>query len=170
MTAKYSLISVTIPKDCGYQLVLQITQEQLSGISFAPVDKNISGLSEPSKVTNALYLKQQFESYFENPYLDWDVPLLWPAATPYQRKVCDFLQTIKPATTISYGEMATQLNSGPRAVGNACRRNPFPIIIPCHRVVAKTGIGGYSGDSDQNQANKLNIKRYLLEHEQSFNQ
>ena len=58
--------------------------------------------------------------------------------------------------------LAKWLKSGPRAVGNACRANPIPIIIPCHRVVAQNHIGGYSGET---QGRKLDIKKWLLQHE-----
>ena len=50
----------------------------------------------------------------------------------------------------------------PRAVGQACRANPCPIVVPCHRVVAVKGLGGFAGDRD---GRKLAIKRWLLRHE-----
>ena len=54
--------------------------------------------------------------------------------------------------------------TGARAVGNACRRNPVPVVIPCHRVVSARGIGGYAGDTG---GNLLRIKSWLLQHEGS---
>ncbi|MDH5360986.1 MAG: MGMT family protein, partial [Gammaproteobacteria bacterium] len=65
-------------------------------------------------------------------------------------------------SVLSYGELAAKLNSSARAVGNACRKNPLPIIVPCHRVVAKSGIGGYSG---QTEGPLIEQKRRLLRHE-----
>jgi methylated-DNA-[protein]-cysteine S-methyltransferase len=63
----------------------------------------------------------------------------------------------------SYGALAQRLQSSPRAVGNACRSNPIPIIVPCHRVVAANGaIGGFAGQRDGPQ---LALKRWLLAHE-----
>ena len=59
----------------------------------------------------------------------------------------------------TYGELAKQLNSSARAVGNACRRNPIPIIIPCHRVVAKKGIGGFAGHTE---GATIELKQWLL--------
>ncbi|MDE0718540.1 MAG: methylated-DNA--[protein]-cysteine S-methyltransferase, partial [Rhodospirillaceae bacterium] len=59
--------------------------------------------------------------------------------------------------TRTYGEIARWLRSAPRAVGGACGRNPIPIIIPCHRVVASDGLGGYSGDGG------TDTKTWLLE-------
>ena len=55
------------------------------------------------------------------------------------------MQDIPYGETRSYGELAAAIGSAPRAVGGACGRNPIPIVIPCHRVLGKTGLGGYSG-------------------------
>ncbi len=63
---------------------------------------------------------------------------------------------------MTYGGLATKLGSGARAVGNACRQNPISIIIPCHRVVAANGLGGYAGHT---QGKVLDRKRWLLTHE-----
>ncbi len=79
--------------------------------------------------------------------------------TPFQLRVLDQLQQIPYGETRSYGDLAKILKTSPRAVGNACRNNPLPIIIPCHRVVAANGIGGYDGAT---QGETLDIKYYLL--------
>lgn len=79
--------------------------------------------------------------------------------TPFQLSVLDQLQKIPYGETRTYGEIAKILKTSPRAVGNACRNNPIPVIIPCHRVVAANGIGGYSGAT---QGRKLDIKYRLL--------
>ena len=65
-------------------------------------------------------------------------------------------------TTRTYRDLAEQLGSVPRAVGQACRANPCPIVVPCHRVVAVKGLGGFAGDR---AGRKLAIKRWLLRHE-----
>jgi len=65
--------------------------------------------------------------------------------TDFQQRVLKELQSIPFGETRTYGEIARILKTSPRAVGNACRSNPLPIIIPCHRVVAANGIGGYDG-------------------------
>jgi len=79
--------------------------------------------------------------------------------TPFQLSVLEQLQKIPYGETRTYGEIAKILKTSPRAVGNACRNNPIPVIIPCHRVVAANGIGGYSGAT---QGRKLDIKYRLL--------
>ena len=64
---------------------------------------------------------------------------------------------------MSYGEVAAAIHSGPRAVGNACGANPYPIVVPCHRVVAANqGLGGFAR---QRGGFLLDIKRWLLQHE-----
>jgi methylated-DNA-[protein]-cysteine S-methyltransferase len=82
--------------------------------------------------------------------------------TPFQEKVLQQLQDIPYGETKTYGEIAKKLNTSPRAVGNACRNNPVPIIIPCHRVVAANGIGGYDGAT---KGTLLAIKYQLLKRE-----
>lgn len=82
--------------------------------------------------------------------------------TPFQKKVLEQLQKIPYGETRTYGEIAKILKTSPRAVGNACRNNPVPIVIPCHRVVSATGIGGYDG---ARSGSLLDIKRKLLQKE-----
>ena len=71
------------------------------------------------------------------------------------------MRLIPHGQTRSYGELAMEVGSAPRAIGRACGRNPIPIIIPCHRVLARNGLGGYSGGSG------LATKRRLLELERA---
>ncbi|HHJ35789.1 MAG TPA: MGMT family protein [Gammaproteobacteria bacterium] len=82
--------------------------------------------------------------------------------TPFQGKVLHQLQEIPYGETRTYGDIAKILDTSPRSVGNACRNNPLPIIIPCHRVIAATGIGGYDGAKS---GKLLEIKRSLLARE-----
>lgn len=82
------------------------------------------------------------------------------SGTPFQRKVLRQLMKIPYGETRTYGELAARLKTSPRAVGNACRRNPIPIVIPCHRVVAAGGLGGYDGAIC---GDKLDIKTRLLQ-------
>ncbi len=82
---------------------------------------------------------------------------LEPEGTPFQRRLWQALLAIPYGTLSTYRELAARIGSVPRAVGGACGRNPIPIIIPCHRVVAVGGIGGYSGGAG------IAIKRRLLE-------
>lgn len=84
------------------------------------------------------------------------------AGTPFQQRVWHTLCDIPSGKTLTYGELAKKLNSSPRAVGQACRKNPIPIIVPCHRVIAADDIGGYAGDKS---GKLLDVKKWLLQHE-----
>jgi methylated-DNA-[protein]-cysteine S-methyltransferase len=82
--------------------------------------------------------------------------------TPFQQKVWNELKKIPSGTVFTYGELANKLGTSARAIGNACRKNPIPLVIPCHRVVAANGIGGYAGDT---HGARLRMKSWLLRHE-----
>lgn len=82
--------------------------------------------------------------------------------TDFQKRVWRAMQRIPAGKVLSYGELARTLKTGPRAVGNACRANPIPIVIPCHRVVAASGKGGFMGKTG---GRALVIKDWLLTHE-----
>jgi methylated-DNA-[protein]-cysteine S-methyltransferase len=104
---------------------------------------------------------RQFERYFDDPAFPFSLPLRL-GGTNYARRVWNALAAIPPGQVETYGSLARQLGSGPRAVAGGCRANPFPIIIPCHRVVSAHGLGGYSGKLS---GPWLDIKRWLLRHE-----
>lgn len=101
------------------------------------------------------------EAYFENPGQVLGV-VVQLSGTPFQRRVWQGLSSIQVGKVMTYGALAAQLGSGARAVGNACRSNPVPIVVPCHRVVAGNGLGGFAGDS---HGRLVSAKRWLLEHE-----
>ncbi len=82
--------------------------------------------------------------------------------TAFQLRVWQALRSIPCGEVRTYGELAALLGSGARAIGNACRRNPVPVFVPCHRVVGAAGIGGYAG---QTAGRELERKRWLLHHE-----
>lgn len=92
-----------------------------------------------------LKAKTQLDDYFDRGSRAFDLPLQ-PAGTEFQRRVWSLMQEIPYGGTMTYGEMSDRLNSSARAVGMACGANPIPLIIPCHRVLAANGMGGYSGD------------------------
>jgi methylated-DNA-[protein]-cysteine S-methyltransferase len=98
---------------------------------------------------------RQLAAYFAGRLGAFDLPLK-PAGTPFKRRVWAAMQEIPYGETRRYGELAMEVGSAPRAIGRACGRNPIPIVIPCHRVLARGGIGGYSGGAG------LATKRALL--------
>ncbi len=103
----------------------------------------------------------QLASYFDGELTNFSLPLA-PSGSAFQRQVWASMTRIPYGETQSYGGVAEEIDSSPRAVGTACGRNPIPIIIPCHRVVGNGGaLVGYSGGEG------VETKRYLLAHENS---
>lgn len=99
--------------------------------------------------------RAQLEDYFDGLRTDFTVPLN-PGGTEYQRRVWAALQAIPHGATRTYGEIAGAVGGSARSVGGANGSNPIPLLIPCHRVLASGGIGGYSGGEG------LDTKRFLL--------
>ena len=105
---------------------------------------------------------RQLRAYLKEPHFAFSLPLA-PAGTAFQRRVWDGIAGIPSGETRTYGELATAIHSGPRAVGNACGANPYPLVVPCHRVVAANhGLGGFAR---QRGGFLLDVKRWLLTHE-----
>lgn len=104
---------------------------------------------------------EQLGAYFADGTRGFDLPLRLKG-TPFQRRVWKALRAIPPGHTVTYGQLARALGTSARAVGGACRANPCPIVVPCHRVVGAQGLGGFAGDTS---GRKLAIKRWLLRHE-----
>ncbi len=118
----------------------------------------------------AQQILQQFDYYFNRGCLTFSIPCQMTSGSLFQQKVWRALQQIPYGQVKTYGALAKELGSSARAVGNACRNNPFPVIIPCHRVVAASGVGGYAGDTLLRQKGKIDymqIKLWLLAHEQA---
>jgi methylated-DNA-[protein]-cysteine S-methyltransferase len=132
--------------------------DALTGIDFLLPDSLPQAPSNPF----AQAVCQQLAAYFDNPDFHFNLPLKLNG-TAHQRKVWHAMCAIPRGQTRQYGELARELASSARAVGQACGANPVPIIIPCHRVVSKTGMGGFAHHRD---GYELNIKRWLLTHEQ----
>lgn len=105
----------------------------------------------------------QLMRYFGDADFPFDLPLMM-AGSAFQRRVWDRIRTIPRGSVRTYGQLAKLLESAPRAVGQACGANWFPLIIPCHRVTAATGLGGFSS-SDDEHGFQLSVKRWLLRHE-----
>lgn len=130
----------------------------LTGIAFLPAD---TPLRAPISDGVCAQLAQELASYWDAPQHVFQLP--WRAeGTLFQQRVWQVMLQIPPGQTLSYGQVAQQLASAPRAVGGACGRNPLPIVIPCHRIVAAGGLGGFNQGRDEGL---LGVKRWLLRHE-----
>jgi methylated-DNA-[protein]-cysteine S-methyltransferase len=116
------------------------------------------------KDTLSRHITNQFSLYFNDPLHKFDLNIN-PLGTPFQQSAWEAMCTIPSGKTLSYGQLSKQLKTGPRAIGQACRTNPLPIIIPCHRIVGATDIGGYSGAKN---GRWLEVKKWLLTHEKSI--
>lgn len=99
------------------------------------------------------------DNYFESGLIDPKIPLC-PQGTLFQKKVWQALKRIPSGAVKTYGDVAKECHSSSRAVGQACRRNNIPLFIPCHRVVAAKGLGGFMGGYRH-----VERKRWLLQHE-----
>lgn len=139
------------------KLGIRCTDEVLLGIEFLPANTRVL------LPCNALAREvcAQLGAYLADADFLFDLPLKL-VGTAHQRKVWRAMCAIPRGQTQSYGELAAQIASSARAVGQACGNNPIPIVVPCHRVVSKAGLGGFMHRADDNA---LDIKRWLLAHE-----
>jgi methylated-DNA-[protein]-cysteine S-methyltransferase len=112
-------------------------------------------VEQQSETPLLIEARRQLNAYFDGTLHRFDLAIA-PAGTLYQRRVWGALCAIPPGRTRTYADIAREVGGSPRAVGGANGRNPIPIIIPCHRVVAVAGLGGYSGGDG------LATKRFLL--------
>lgn len=101
----------------------------------------------------------QLRAYFARGRREFDLPLA-AAATPEAQAARDAMIAIPYGATASYGELAAQTGSSPRAFGQACGANPLPIIVPCHRVIGSDGSFGFYSGGDGPKT-----KDWLLAHE-----
>lgn len=139
-------------------LGILIEEDWLTDIEYLSLDTQL--LSPTNRLAKEVC--NQLKAYLTEPHFVFDLNL-HIGGTTHQRRVWEAIQGIPTGETTSYAEIAEQLHSAPRAVGRACGANRLPIIIPCHRVIAKNGgLGGFMNASD---GNPLEIKRWLLQHE-----
>ena len=139
-------------------LGIRCTGDALTGIDFLPSGEK---QQRPAN-TFAEAVCMQLQHYFENPDAEFNLQLNL-VGTPHQQKVWQAMCNIPRGETRSYGELAGELRSAAQAVGQACGANPIPVIVPCHRVVGKSGLGGFM---KHGSGQPLDIKRWLLAHEQ----
>lgn len=138
-------------------LGIRLQEGMLAGIDFLPRDETTLAPSDAL----ARQVCEQINAYLHDPGFQFYLPLLH-SATPYRMKVWQALRAIPRGQATTYGALAEALGSSPRAVGQACGDNPLPLVIPCHRVVAKNGAGGFMHHAS---GAPLAIKDWLLRHE-----
>ena len=123
----YQAIIATPPGRIG----IRMAGAAVSELDYLPADV----LEQPPTDAATAGVVGQLEAYFRNPRHPFTTPLAL-AGTAFQQRVWEALRNIPPGTALTYGELARQLDTAARAIGGACRNNPLPILIPCHRVVA----------------------------------
>lgn len=130
--------------------------DKLVSVKLVDAKNEKDDLSSPDGV--ALETVNQLQQYFNKKRTEFDLPISYGNASPFQIAVWESLQRIPYGETVSYSELASMAGSEKafRAVGNANRNNPIAIIIPCHRCIAKNGdLHGYFYG--------LEKKKYLLD-------
>jgi methylated-DNA-[protein]-cysteine S-methyltransferase len=143
----------------GFSLGIRCDDDEITGIEFIePCGESVP--TTPLSVEAA----RQMRAWLDDAAFSFGLPLR-PAGTPFRQRVWARIKDIPRGETRTYGELAAAIGSGPRAVGGACGANPYPVVVPCHRVVAANGgLGGFAGNRD---GFLLDVKRWLLEHEQN---
>ena len=152
-TADYQAI-VAAP---GFALGVRCDDDEIVEIAFLPPQPEVAP-------ANALAAEaaRQLHAWLADPGFVFGLPLR-PSGTPFQRRVWQQIAAIPEGQVRTYGDLARALNNAPRAVGQACGANPFPLVVPCHRVVAADG--GLGGFARHGGGFLLDVKRWLLAHE-----
>lgn len=133
-----------------------------SGDMLTRLDFLTSDVARTAKPdARARRLASELDAYWNDPAHSFDLPTM-PQGTPFQLQVWHMLTHIPAGQPTTYGLLAKQLGTAARAVGQACGSNPLPILIPCHRVVAANGLGGFMHAAS---GAPLDVKNWLLAHE-----
>lgn len=147
IAAPFGRLGIVVHEDCLVRLAFLEESTQLTAAVPASLAATVT---------------QQLNAYFSDSTFRFSVPYALHG-TIFQQRVWAAIKSISPGDTVAYQHIAASLNTAPRAVGGACGRNPVPIIIPCHRVVACNGLGGFKQSTSKLT---LAIKQWLLSHEQ----
>ena len=105
----------------------------------------------------------QIEHYLQEAHFSFELPLA-ESGTVFQRRIAQLIAEIPAGSVRTYGTIARKAHSSARAIGQACGANQFPLIIPCHRVVAVRGLGGFARQQETGSFH-TSVKRWLLLHE-----
>ena len=138
-------------------LGIRTSGELLAGIEYLP--RGVATLAPVNRL--AAKVCRQLERYLDDPQFRFDLPYEFNG-TAFQSRVWRAICAIPSGNTLTYLDVARQLESAPRPVGGACGANRIPLVIPCHRVVASHGIGGFM---HARGGAPIAIKQWLLRHE-----
>jgi len=147
-------VTVDFPK---MKVAVATRDGRVVGIRYLPLDAG----TVSARNSLAERAARQLERYREDPAARFDLPLAIEG-TAFQRRLWEALCEIPCGKTLTYGELAQRLGAEARAIGQACGDNRLPIVIPCHRVVAADGIGGFAHST---HGYLIEAKQWLLAHE-----
>ncbi|ALG08997.1 methylated-DNA--[protein]-cysteine S-methyltransferase [Kibdelosporangium phytohabitans] len=140
-------------------LHVAVTDVGLADVSWVRTRMALPVVDDPDRVAPVL---AQLAEYFRGARRSFDVPIDWRQTGQLQREVLETLySTVDYGGSVTYGELATRSGDRvpARGIGSIMGSNPVPIVVPCHRVVASDGLGGYSGGTGQDG---LAVKQWLL--------
>jgi methylated-DNA-[protein]-cysteine S-methyltransferase len=160
----------SVPTELG-DVLAAVTADGLVATAFtdsphirAAIAKRL-GLDDVGDAKPAAGVLAQLREYFRGRRRVFDVPVDWRLMSKAQRKVLGTLyETVPYGKVVTYGELASRSGSGipPRGIGSIMGSNPIPIVVPCHRVVAGDGLGGFSGGTGvESKRRLLTIEGYL---------
>lgn len=158
MTA-LTIIHSVIDSPVG-KIGFQCQDDVLIKVEFLPKETPLT----PPQTPFAHKVADELKRYFSRQIKAFSLPIQFQG-TPFQQRVWNRLQTIPFGETAQYGTLAKELQTSARAIGNACRTNPLPLVIPCHRVTARGHLGGFMGET---RGEGIERKRWLLAHEQTL--
>lgn len=141
----------------GFSLGVRCSETEIIGVDFIEPQAEL-----PAQNTLAAEAVRQLRAYLADARRPFSLPLR-AAGTPFQRQVWAQISSIPAGETRCYGQLAKSLQNAPRAVGQACGANPYPLVVPCHRVISSNG--GLGGFNRQRGGFLLDVKRWLLSHE-----
>jgi methylated-DNA-[protein]-cysteine S-methyltransferase len=145
VAAPFAVLGIRTAGDC------------LTGVDYLP--KGAPTLDPVNRF--AARVVRQIERYLDDPFFPFDLPFDY-RGTAFQCRVWRAIAGIPSGRTLTYIDVARQLRTAPRPVGGACGANRIPLVIPCHRVIAANGIGGFM---HSRRGPGIEIKRWLLKHE-----
>jgi methylated-DNA-[protein]-cysteine S-methyltransferase len=138
-------------------LGIRTAGELLTGIEYLP--RGVATLAPVTRFGDRVC--RQIERYLDDPGYRFNLPFEY-SGTDFQRRVWRAISAIPAGRTLTYLDIARQLSTAPRPVGAACGANRIPLVIPCHRVLASGGLGGFM---HARKGFPLEVKRWLLRHE-----
>lgn len=144
----------------GFSLGVTCDEDEVTGIDFLEPRPD-----QAPTTPLAAEAARQLKAYIADPSFRFGLPLR-PAGTTFQRRVWQAISAIPSGQTHTYGQLAKDIKNAARAVGQACGANPYPVVVPCHRVVATCG--GLGGFARERGGFLLEVKRWLLSHEHSL--